>query len=139
MKRILALLPLVALLGCSLLRSPPASASTITVTWVNPTTNTDNSTITDTGAESLQSWRIEFGSCGANNTFGTKAGEFVRTRTIGGAPITTATNNVPAGQTCVRVSVSNQGAKESAPSNVAVTVVEPSTPRAPANVIAASG
>lgn len=138
MKRFFPLLALVLLVGCSLLHSPPVHASTLTVTWVNPTTNTDGSTIADTGAESLASVRVEFGTCNGA-AFGTKAGEFTRTRTTGQAMLTTATNNVPPGNTCVRALITNASGKESVASNVSATVVQPSTPNAPTNVTATSG
>lgn len=144
MKRSAAFVALLALAGCSLLNSPPASAGTITVTWTNPTTNADppvNSPIPDTQGlpESLQTWRIEYGTCAAGGAFGVKAGEFTRARTTAGPPITSATNNVPAGNTCVRVYVANFAGNESAASNVAVRDVPASKPGPVTNVQAVLG
>jgi hypothetical protein len=138
MKRFLPILAAVVLAGCSLLHSPPASAATVTATWTNPTTNTDNSAIPDTGAESLQSVRIEYGTC-VSGAFGVKAGEFVRTRVAGQPMLTTATNNVPTGLTCFRAFVTNASGAESAPSNLTTTTVNPSTPRSPTNLQTSSG
>ncbi len=114
-----------------------AGASTITVTWDNPTDNTDSSLIpaTQGAPEALQTWRIEYGTC-VGSAFGTKAGEFTRTRAVGGPPLTTATNNVPTGLTCVRVLVANTAGNESSPSNVASRTVAPSTPKNPTNAVA---
>ena len=140
MRKVLSLLPMLTLVACASFHSPPAEASTITATWVNPTTNTDGSTIpTAAGApESLQSWRVEYGTCVAGS-FGVKAGEFVRTRAAGGPALTTATNNVPPGLTCIRVYASNVSGGESDASNVASTTVAPSKPNPPTNVVAATG
>jgi hypothetical protein len=140
MRKVLSLFPVLALAACAVFNSPPTKASTITATWVNPTTNTDGSTIpTTAGApEALQTWRVEYGTCVAG-AFGVKAGEFIRTRAAGGPELTTATNNVPPGLTCVRVFVGNQAGRESDASNVASRVVEPSRPNPPNNVTASSG
>jgi hypothetical protein len=134
MRKFVSLVAL-ALVGCSMFHSPPAAAATITVTWSNPLTNTDGSTILDTGPESLNTWRIEYGTCVAG-AFGVKAGEFVRTRAVGGAPLTTATNNVPPGLTCVRAFVANVSGVESDASNVSSRTVPASKPNPPTNVTA---
>lgn len=136
MRKFLSLLPVLALVACASLHSPPAAASTLTVTWTNPTLNTDDSNIPDTGAESLQVARIEYGTCSASNVFGVKAGEFTRTRVTGQSMPTSATNNVPPGLTCVRVYVSNVAGKESDASNVASRTVEPSKPKPATGVVA---
>lgn len=138
MRKMLSLVALVALAGCSLLHSPPAEASTITVVWTNPVLNTDDSPVPDTGPESIASVRIEYGTC-VSGAFGVKAGEFVRTRTLGQPMLTTATNNVPTGLTCVRVFVMNVFGNESDASNVASRTVAPSTPRHATGVVATSG
>lgn len=136
MKSLSSALVCLVLAGCALFHSPPAAASTLTVTWTNPTLNTDDTPIPATGGESLNSWRIEYGTCAAPNVFGVKAGEFVRTRAPGGPPLTTATNNVPTGLTCARVFVANVAAKESDASNVASKAVEASTPKPPTGALA---
>lgn len=139
MKRILSVLALVALAGCSLLNSPPANAGTVVVTWVNPTTNTDGSSIPATQGqpEALQRWRLEYGTCLAGNAFGVKAGEFVRDRAAGGPVLTTATQNLPAGLTCVRVFVQNTAGGESDASNVGTRDIPPGRPSPPTNVTVA--
>jgi hypothetical protein len=136
MRKILSFLPMLALIACASLHSPPVSAATITVSWDNPTTNRDGSDIPTVQGdpEALQTWRIEYGTCLAGNVFGTKAGEFVRTRAVGGPEITTATNNVPPGLTCTRVFVANTAGNESFPSNVLSKTTQPSTPNSPTNV-----
>ena len=134
MRSFFSLLAVFALAGCSLFHSPPANAGTLTATWDNPTTNTDGTPIPDTGPESLQTWRIEYGTCSAPGVFGVKAGELIRTRVVGGPPLTTVTNNLAPGNTCIRVFVANAAGNESTPSNVASKVIDAATPRAPTNV-----
>jgi hypothetical protein len=111
-----------ALVGC-------AAAATVTVSWTPPVTNTDGSAIAATGAGSLTQYRIEYGTCSAPNTFGTKAGEVTRA-----APATGTTLNLQPGTTCVRVFVANTYGVESDASNVTTTVVNPPKPSAPTNV-----
>lgn len=137
MKRIYLLAATLALAGCSLLNSPPATAGTVVITWENPTTNTDNSPIPTNQAdpEALQSWRIEYGTCAAGNTFGTRLGDFPRVRAANGPPITSATQNLPGGLKCFRVYVKNS-ANESDASNVSARDIPLATPRAPANAAA---
>jgi hypothetical protein len=102
-----------------------AQAATVTVTWVLPTTNTDGSTIPATGAGSLASVRVEYGTCNGT-AFGTKAGEVSRPGNS-----TTATLNLQPGTTCVRAFATNTYGIESPASNVASKVVDPPTPNAP--------
>jgi len=116
-----------ALLFLSLIGSF-VSAATVTITWVNPTQNTDNTAIPDTGAGSLQSWRFEYGTCLAGGAFGTKVGEFPRTRAVGGPSLTTTTNNFDPGQTCLRGYTTNTYGVESAVSNVVSKTVTPPQP-----------
>lgn len=136
MKRFTSLVLVLALAGCAALHSPPASAGTLVVAWTNPTTNTDGSAIQSTQGqpEALQTWRIEYGTCAAGNTFGTKAGEFTRVRSTAGPELTGATMNVPPGQTCARVFVSNSAGGESSASNVASRVIAPAVPNPPTNL-----
>lgn len=141
MNRCAFLFLVLALAGCSLLNSPPANAGTITVSWTNPVTNTDDSPIPTTQGqpEALQSWRIEYGTCAAGGAFGTVVGEFTRTRATGGPALASAVQNVPAGNTCVRVFVRNFAGVESTASNVAVRDVPAATPRPATNVAAVLG
>jgi hypothetical protein len=105
-------------------------ADTVTIGGTNPTTNTDNTAIPSTGAGSLVTLRIEYGTCSAANVFGTKAGEVSRTAGAPGAQFTHTINLNP-GTTCVRAAVSNTFGTESAASNVVSKVVSPPTPRPP--------
>lgn len=54
--------------------SLPALAADITTTWTYPTQNTDGSAIPASGAGSIASSRVEWGTC-AGAAFGTKLGE----------------------------------------------------------------
>jgi hypothetical protein len=105
-----------------------ASAADVTWTWNNPTQNTDNSAIPATGAGSLASGRLEFGTCGTGGTFGTKAGEIPLTLAQVNARTVTQTNLLPS-TICGRVMVSNTYARESAASNVATVTVQTPTPK----------
>lgn len=136
MRKILSLVAVVALAGCSLLHSPPADAATSIVSFVNPTTNMDASPIVDNGTDetSLASWRVEFGTCSAPNVFGVKAGEIVRTRPVGGASLTSVTLNTASGLKCFRVLVTNLAGKESDTSAVASRTIDAPTPRSPTSV-----
>lgn len=62
-----ALLKLLAywLFGCVLFAFQDAYAAKLRVTWVAPTTNTDGTPLTD-----LRSYRIEWGSCNSDGSFG---------------------------------------------------------------------
>lgn len=138
MKRLLSIVALVALAGCSLLNSPPAEAGTVVVTWTNPTLNTDDSPIPATQGqpEALQTWVIEWGTCATGGAFGTSAGSVTRARATAGAPITDATLNVPAGPKCFRVLVANFAGISSDASNVAARDVPAAKPRPATNVTA---
>jgi hypothetical protein len=140
MKPVSYLLALFALAGCALFNSPPANAGgTVIVTWANPLLNDDSTTIplTQGAPEALQRWRIEYGSCGAGGAFSVKAGEFVRDRAVGGAALVSATQNLPAGLTCVRVFVANVAGIESDASNVASRNVPAAKPGPPTQVLVA--
>lgn len=141
MKRsLISLVALVALAGCSLLHSPPADAATSVVSWVNPSTNVDNSPISDAAGDEtrLESWRIEYGTCSAPNVFGSSLGSIVRARAVGGPLLTSATLNTQSGVKCFRVFVSNLAARESDASNVSSRTIDAPTPRAPTGVTSAA-
>jgi hypothetical protein len=135
--KFLSVASLLAIAGCSVLHSPPANAGTVIVSWDNPTLNTDDTAIAATQGEpeALQTWRIEYGTC-AGTAFGTKLGEFVRVRAAAGLPLTSATQNLPAGNKCFRVFVANFAARESGASNVSVRDIPAATPKPPVNVSA---
>lgn len=125
MRKLLSLVAFVALAGCSLLHSPPATAATSVVSWTNPLANTDGSPIVAAGDESsLASWRIEFGTCSAPNVFGAKAGEVTRT----GVALTSAILNTQSGLKCFRVFVKNVAGNESDVSNVASRTIDAPKP-----------
>jgi hypothetical protein len=121
MKRILliALLSTVSIL---------AIAATARVSWVNPTTNTDGSSIPATGAGSLTDARVEWGTCNGA-AFGTSIGE--RVLPTPGTPFTTP--DLSPGTYCFRVFVGNTYGVASDPSNVASKVVAAPKPNAPTN------
>jgi hypothetical protein len=116
------------------------TAETKTITWVNATRNTDNTTIPATGPGSLARTTVEYGSCLSRNpdVFGTKIGEiFVA------APANSLTVNLVVVQEyCLRAFHSNTyattfnttAAGNSAFSNTAVTTVAPPTPQPPASI-----
>jgi len=103
-----------------------AGATTVTVTWSPPTQNTDDSAIPASGAGSLKTYRIEYGTCSAPGVFAVKAGEVTRT-----APASSTVLNLNPGTTCVRVFVANTYDVESDASNVATSVVPFPRPKAP--------
>jgi hypothetical protein len=104
---------------------PIAFAGTVTVSVTNPTTNTDGSAIPASGAGSIVSDRVEYGSC-AGPAFGTKAGEVTIT-----APATSATLTQPPGTYCYRAFAKNTYGNESAASVVMTKVVPAPTPSPP--------
>lgn len=117
-----------------------AHAETKTVSWVNATRNTDNTTIPATGAGALARTTVEYGTCLSRNpdVFGTKIGEiFVA------APANTLTVNLIVVQEyCLRAFHSNSyatafsptAAGNSAFSSTAVTTVAPPTPQQPTGI-----
>lgn len=119
--KLIAALLLVSVLGSFV------HAATVTISWLNPTTNTDSSVIPDTGAGSLQSWRIEYGTC-VGTAFGTKVGEITRARAVGAPSLTSTTNNFDPGTTCLRGFATNTYGNESPVSNVVSKTVTPPTP-----------
>ncbi len=132
MRKLFSLLPVLALVACASLHSPPADAGTSVVTWTNAPDNTDLSLIVDDGVDetSYASWRIEYGTC-VGTAFGTKVGEIIRTRPVAGASLTTATVNTQSGLKCFRVYATNKAGNESAASNVGSRTVPAPTPKAP--------
>lgn len=102
-----------------------AQADTVTVSWVLPTTNTNGTAIPATGAGSLASIRVEYGTCNGA-AFGTKAGEVSRPGNS-----TSTTLNLNPGTTCVRAFAVNSYGLESDTSNVASKVIEPPRPNPP--------
>lgn len=117
------------LAGLLLLVTFSAHAADVTWSWTNPTTNTDNSAIPASGAGSLSSGRLEFGTCNGT-AFGTKAGEVPLTQADVTAHSVKQLNILPS-TVCGRVYVRNTFSVESAASNVASVTVNPPTPGNP--------
>lgn len=117
------------ILVLALFAAGTANAATVTVTWTNPTTNTDSSAIPASGTGSLSSARVEYGTCNGTS-FGTKAGEVIRTM-----PVTSTTLNLNPATHCIQVKVTNTYGNESDASNVAVKVIPAPTPRPPTNLV----
>lgn len=111
--------------------SLPAEAETVTATWTNPTTNTDDSVIPATGEGSLASARIAWGTC-VGGAFGVEAGFITRPM-----PVSSVTINLQPAVWCLRVTVTNTYGETSLPSNVVSRTVAPPRPRAPTNLAVA--
>lgn len=105
-----------------------AFGATATLTWVNPTTNTDGTTIPATGTGALTSTRVEYGTCAGTNVFGTKLGEQVATM-----PATTTTfSTLNAGTLyCFRAFSKNSYGSESGASAVVSKTTPAPTPNPP--------
>lgn len=104
-----------------------AHAADATVSWTNPTQNTDNSAIPATGPGSLTGTRVEYGTC-AGTAFGTKAGEVIVTAPATSATITGLSD---AATYCFRAFSRNTFNAESAASNVVSKVMPTPTPKPP--------
>lgn len=117
MRKLLALLVFAAL---------PALAADVTTTWTYPTLNTDGSAIPASGAGSIASSKIEWGTC-AGTAFGTKIGEAVvpaptKTHTVTGLAPSTY---------CLRASVTNTYGVASDFTGAVSVVVNPPKPQPP--------
>lgn len=118
-----------AILGIAcVLLAAVAMAATISASWQNATTNTDSTAIPATGAGSIATTRVEYGTCNGTD-FGQKQGEVV----VAGTATSAVTPNLPPGRYCARAIHINTYGVESDPSNVAVKVIEAPKPRPPAN------
>lgn len=104
-----------------------AQAYNATVSWTNPTTNTDGSAIPASGAGSLTSTRVEHGSC-VGSAFGTKNGEVVVNQP---ATSTTITGFAPGYVACFRAYAKNTFGNESGPSIVGTKTMPTPTPNPP--------
>jgi len=105
-----------------------AFAYDATVSWTNPTTNTDATVIPATGPGSLVSTRIEWGTCGAGGTFGVKASEVVVNQP---AVSVVVPGFAPAQIVCWRAYVKNTFLAESAASLVVAKVFPSPVPNPP--------
>jgi hypothetical protein len=122
MKRILPIL-LALFLGV-------AHAAERTVGWTNATTNTDGSSIPTSGPGSLTHTRVEYGTCGPNNTFGTRQGQI----DVPAPGRSVQVNLVVVQMYCIRAIHVNTYGAESAPSSVVVTEVAPPVPNPPSDL-----
>lgn len=104
----------------------PALAADVSVTWTQPATNTDGSAIPESGAGSIASNRVEWGTC-SGTAFGVKAGEKV----VSPAATSTTVPNLGPQTWCFRAYATNTYGIESAASNAASRVVSPPTPNPP--------
>lgn len=106
-----------------------ATAATINISVAPPTQNTDNSTIPATGAGSIASYRVQYGTC-VGSAFGTPAGEFTMSGISG-------TVDLGPGSYCFRAFARNTFGAESAASNVVARTVAVPTPQPPTIVTVA--
>ena len=98
----------------------------VVVTWSNPTANTDGSSIPASGAGSLTSTRVEYGTC-SGSSFGTKSGEVPVP-----APATSVDlGTLAPGTWCFRAFAKNTYGNESAASNVAAKTINSPVPNPP--------
>lgn len=104
-----------------------AFAADATVSWTNPTQNTDNTAIPATGAGSIASTRIEFGTC-SGAAFGTKAGEVTAP---GSSTSIVISGHAPGATVCFRAYAKNTFGVESAASAVASKDFPAPTPKPP--------
>ncbi len=120
---LLSILALVLTL-CAIVYSV-AQADDVTVSWTQPLTNTNGSAIPATGAGSIQSNRVAWGSC-VGSAFGTQIGAQV-------VPAATSYTvpSLPPATYCFRVTAVNTFGNESLVSNVAQRVVTAPTPNPP--------
>lgn len=84
----------------------------ITLTWTNPTTYTDNTTLP---ASHITGTRIEYGTCNGNQ-FATKSGEWIQS----GSATTSTSPNLANQIWCFRAYTRVQNGTESQASNVAI-------------------
>lgn len=90
------------LLALMMLVATTASAANLELTWTYPSKNVDGTDIPATGAGSIASSTVEWGTC-AGTAFGTKAGE----ATVPAPTKTYSVPNLAPGTHCTRVAVTN--------------------------------
>lgn len=114
-----------------MLLSVPAMAATVTVSWVNPTLNTDGTPIPLVAPGALTQTRVEYGSCTSTGTMNVVAGSVVAL-----APATTLSiPDLVTGSTyCFRAFAKNDYGKESSASNTAKKTIPAPVPGAPATI-----
>ena len=118
MRRVLALVLLLA--------ASAAGAVPINIGWVHPTKYVDG---TDLPLSHITGTRIEWGTCNADNTFGTKLGEV-----IAPAPsVNISTPDLPVGTYCIRAFTRVVSGTESNPTTVLAHTIPP-VPTPPTNL-----
>lgn len=105
-------------------------AATGTYQWTNAIKNTDGSDIPLTGAGSISSSVIEYGSCLPGDVFGTKAGEVLVT---GNTTLSAVRPDLSPGRYCNRMAHRNTYGNQGPWSDVKVLVVDAPTPGKPQN------
>lgn len=112
-----------SLFAVLMLASFAASAADVVVNWTYPVQNTDGTAIPASGAGSITSSRIEYGTC-SGAAFGTALGQ-----NVAPAPaLTTTITNLAPGTYCLRGFVSNTYGNEGASTNTVQKVIVPPTP-----------
>jgi hypothetical protein len=101
----------------------PSFAGTVTASWANPTTYSDNSSLP---VSAITRTRIEYGTCAGVNVFGTKLGEFVSL----GNDTSEVSPNLQPGTYCFRALTTASGA-ESSVSSTDDAVILQVAPRPP--------
>lgn len=106
------------------------------VSWVNATQNTDGTAIPtscptgQTQCGRLTSTRVEYGSCGPQNTFGAKVGQI----DVAWPGTSVLVSGLVVQTYCFRAFHRNDYGSESAASNVATKTIQPPTPGSPQNL-----
>lgn len=103
-----------------------ALAADVTTNWTYPTLNTDGSSIPASGAGSITSSKVEWGSC-VGSAFGTKIGE----ATIPAPTKTHTATGLPPATYCLRAYVTNTYGTSSDASGVVTVTVNPPKPQPP--------
>lgn len=109
-----------------LLASGPALAAGLAVSWSAPVQNTDGTAVPPSGAGSIVSHRVEWGTC-SGAVFGTRLGEQV----VPMPALTYTVADVGPGVYCARVFARNTYGSESTASNVGTKTVPAPTPNPP--------
>ena len=123
MKRLL----LAALLALPL----PALADTVSLSWTNPSTNTDGSAIPASGAGSLVSNKVYRGTCSAPGVFGTQQAVYASASAVS----VYVTPDLAPGTYCFRVTATNTYGIESAVSLTVQKIVPAPIPNPPTGLV----
>ena len=107
-----------------------ALADTVSLSWSNPTTNTNGSAIPATGTGSIASNRIERGSC-SGTAFGTSQANYTTLTAVE----TFTTPDLAPGTYCFRVFAKNTYGNESLASNVVQKIIASPVPNPPNGVV----